>query len=324
MDKFRRNRPFTICLSLSFFFLVVYILSCSSTVPKPSKKTDPIYSKAEIEAAYEEILVELSEIRKLRTSGIVMETDTVALSMTSHAQASIREFVAMKYGAKEQFYVAIQLGFPRSMVGRATSSEEGAGGDADGDGLGVVNATLIIETAPMSLAPYSAFYFLELVEHFKRGAFHRNAGHVLQAYSELDRGKKSKPKSDDEETSDEDESAHNREHVGTENIFTHATGMAWQEYNAAYPHKEWTLGYAGRPGGPAFYISIQDNTNNHGPGSQGSKTEADGCFGRLVRGKKVVARMKKQPGEKDGNGFLNDEKNNIRILGMRLLTVLDS
>ena len=41
------------------------------------------------------------------------------------------------------------------------------------------------------------------------------------------------------------------------------------------------MGFAGRPGGPAFYISTVDNTRNHGPGSQGSKTEADACFGRV-------------------------------------------
>ena len=58
-------------------------------------------------------------------------------------------------------------------------------------------------------------------------------------------------------------------------------GLAFQEYDARNPHKKWTMGFAGRPGGPAFYISTVDNTRNHGPGSQGSKTEADGCFGRV-------------------------------------------
>ena len=45
--------------------------------------------------------------------------------------------------------------------------------------------------------------------------------------------------------------------------------MAFQEYHPQYPHKLFTLGYAGRPGGPAFYISTMDNTDNHGPASQG-------------------------------------------------------
>ena len=38
---------------------------------------------------------------------------------------------------------------------------------------------------------------------------------------------------------------------------------------------------AGRPGGPAFYISTVDNVQNHGPASQGSGTEADSCFGKI-------------------------------------------
>ena len=42
---------------------------------------------------------------------------------------------------------------------------------------------------------------------------------------------------------------------------------------------------AGRPGGPALYISIKDNTDIHGPGTQGSNTEADPCLG-MVRGRK--------------------------------------
>jgi hypothetical protein len=37
-----------------------------------------------------------------------------------------------------------------------------------------------------------------------------------------------------------------------------------------FPYLIFTVG---RPGGPAFYISIMDNVENHGPGSQGSKSE---------------------------------------------------
>jgi cyclophilin family peptidyl-prolyl cis-trans isomerase len=344
MEKLRRNRPFMFLLCISLVGLLIYLYSCSGSKseqkgPSPKKTLEPFYSKASIAEKYSNLLDQLAAIRKLHVSGTVMEKDSQAFSLISHAQTSIREYVAMKYGAKEHFYVAIRLAFPRSMVGKASSSEEGLGGDSDGDGLGVANATLIIETAPMTLAPYSAFYFLEMVEHFQRGAFHRSAGHVLQAYAELDRGKKGtpKPKGDEEnedankeEVSDHkaQEKQHGREskknlHASSENIFTHATPLAWQEYSPDYPHKQWTLGYAGRPGGPSFYISIEDNTNNHGPGSQGSKTEADTCFGRVVRGKEVVRRMKKQPGAKDANGFVSDEKHNIKILDLNLITVLD-
>jgi len=91
------------------------------------------------------------------------------------------------------------------------------------------------------------YMWLDVVRMFKSGAFHRNAGHVLQALVRKNR-----------------------------------KAMAFQEYSPNFPHKQYTMGYAGRPGGPAFYISIEDNVHNHGPGSQGSETEADGCFARLA------------------------------------------
>ena len=62
-----------------------------------------------------------------------------------------------------------------------------------------------------------------------------------------------------------------------------------------FPHKKYTLGYAGRPGGPDFYISTADNTHNHGPGGQGNyddPSEADPCFASVVLGyESVVERV---------------------------------
>lgn len=57
----------------------------------------------------------------------------------------------------------------------------------------------------------------------------------------------------------------------------------------------------GRPGGPEFYISTVSNVDNHGPGSQGSRTEADSCFGKVYAGEDVVKRMQRQPGGARGN-----------------------
>lgn len=75
--------------------------------------------------------------------------------------------------------------------------------------------------------------------------------------------------------------------------------------------------YAGRPGGPAFYISTVDNTKNHGPGSQGSETEADACFGKILRGLDVVHRIQRMPGaDPDQNYFVADESNHVKILSI--------
>lgn len=83
-----------------------------------------------------------------------------------------------------------------------------------------------------------------------------------------------------------------------------------------------TLGYAGRPSGSsAFYISTVDNTRNHGPGSQGSKTEADAVFGSVDSVSiGVVKRMSRQPGAKGGAGFINDGSKHIQIVSMKLIT----
>lgn len=155
------------------------------------------------------------------------------------------------------------------------------------------DATIVVELAPIEEVPYCVFYFLEIVKGFKSGAFHRNAGHVQQAMVSL-------------------------------NSSAERRGLAWQEYSSRYPHKQFSLGFAGRPGGPAFYISTVDNTDNHGPASQGSKSEADGCFGRIAIGKEVVRRMSLQPGRSKPSGFVSESKNFIKIKAMKLLPALES
>jgi hypothetical protein len=76
-----------------------------------------------------------------------------------------------------------------------------------------------------------------------------------------------------------------------------------QEFDAKFPHRKYSLGMAGRPGGPDFYISTQDNTRNHGPGGQPGytlKEEADTVFAVVIENDggqslEVVKRMGKAP-----------------------------
>jgi hypothetical protein len=64
-----------------------------------------------------------------------------------------------------------------------------------------------------------------------------------------------------------------------------------------------------------------NNVQNHGPASQGSKSEADGCFGKVqAQSIEVVKRMQTQPGAAKPMGFVNDPKNFIRIVSMKILT----
>jgi len=56
---------------------------------------------------------------------------------------------------------------------------------------------------------------------------------------------------------------------------------------------------------------------NHGPGSQGSATEADACFGKILSGVDVVHRIQRMPGANpDRNYFVDDEKNHVKILSI--------
>ena len=145
----------------------------------------------------------------------------------------------------------------------------------------------VIEMAPYDLIPCSVFYFLEIARTYKGGSFHRNAGHVLQAQaqSEATKGHRSMP---------------------------------FQEYSPKSPHAKYTTGYAGRPSGPGWYVSIQDNTRNHGPGSQqkANPHEADSNFGRVVEGVEngVIDKIHSVP----QNGWL-DKENNVRIIKLTIL-----
>jgi len=230
-------------------------------------------SGVDLEALRNKAVENVAAVRAMKQRGIVMETDSEAKVLIAKTQDALRALLRKEYGGDGPYYVQMDLTFPASMPDFEKNGPSGS---------------ITIEMAPIALVPYVVYYFLEMVKNFKSGAFHRNAGHVLQAMYYLQDG-------------------------------AERGGLAWQEYDPGFPHKKYTMGYAGRPGGPAFYISTVDNTDNHGPASQGSKTEADGCFGRVVRGRDVVKRMMKQPGKSKPNGFVDDSKHFIRITSLRIL-----
>lgn len=199
---------------------------------------------------------------------VVMEKDPAAKKEISNLQSLLRSYIPQKYGP-EPYVVAMTLQFPEVMHGEDRPDQE----------------VIHFELGPLSLVPYSTYKFLEIMETFQGGNFHRRAGHVLQAM-----------------------------------VRTKASHLAFQEYHPGFPHVKHTLGYAGRPGGPEFYISTVDNSQNHGPASQGSATEADSCFGKIIDNGdvEVVQRMKTQPGAGKGSGFISDSKNFIKIVSLKL------
>lgn len=200
-----------------------------------------------------------------KTPDVIMEADEEGLKLTGALQKATLKLLEHRYGANTlhtKFRVVVDVMYPASVIK-----------DPDSDSH---KGQFTIEMAPHDILPCSVFYFMEMVRTFKSMAFHRNAGHVLQASSQsgATAGHKSMP---------------------------------FQEYSPLHPHAKYSTGYAGRPSGPEWYVSIQDNTNNHGPGSQQKKNpyEADSNFGNIVDGAEsgVFAKIHSVP----ANGFLPKE-----------------
>ena len=119
--------------------------------------------------------------------------------------------------------------------------------------LGGERNVLQFEMAPDDEMPATVLYFLRQVAAglWDGAAFHRNAGHVLQAGPMRKRA--------------QFEAAAKARGV--------PLSVPFQEYSPRVPHQKYTLGLAGRPGGPDFYVSLVDNTLNHGPGTQSEEAK---------------------------------------------------
>jgi hypothetical protein len=69
----------------------------------------------------------------------------------------------------------------------------------------------------------------------------------------------------------------------------------------------YTVGFAGRPGGPDFYINKVDNSINHGPGGQSHHDlheEADPCFGKVVGGIELMDEINRIPVDREKGSLL--------------------
>lgn len=155
--------------------------------------------------------------------------------------------------------------------------------------------TLVFELAPLEKMPHAVNFFLQQVHHklWDGCAFVINAVHILQAGP--------------------------HRHINAGNYEANAVDLmdkflkaeldkiAFQEYHEGYPHTQYTLGLAGRPGGPDFYINKIDNSVNHGPGGQDHHDlheEADPCFGKLIRGKRVIEELSQVPVDHAKGGLI--------------------
>lgn len=155
------------------------------------------------------------EVRAIKKTGVIMETDPNSLKKTHQLQDATRDLLYAKYGKHKGFRVRVDLEFQPSIPDFAENGKDGS---------------IVIEMAPIELIPVSVYTFLEVARTWIRGAFHRNAGHVLQVQ------------------------------VVSSEVHKH---LPFQEYSKEFPHKKGTTGYCGRPSGPCWYVSIMDNTVNH-------------------------------------------------------------
>ena len=162
--------------------------------------------------------------------------------------------------------------------------------------------TLTIELAPLDGMPHAVNLFLQQVHHglWDGCSFANNPHHILQVRPEYNEG---------------EELPEGGEGKGAHYGQFYAKGLdkvSYQEYNERYFHAQWTVGLAGRPGGPDFYINKIDNKLIHGPGGQTNKddmhNEVDPCFGRVVvdgegmTGKQILDDIDKIPTNKE-RGF---------------------
>eukprot|EP00485_Elphidium_margaritaceum_P023262 CAMPEP_0202720318 /NCGR_PEP_ID=MMETSP1385-20130828/138949_1 /ASSEMBLY_ACC=CAM_ASM_000861 /TAXON_ID=933848 /ORGANISM="Elphidium margaritaceum" /LENGTH=282 /DNA_ID=CAMNT_0049383977 /DNA_START=61 /DNA_END=906 /DNA_ORIENTATION=+ len=147
-----------------------------------------------------------------------------------------------------------------------------------------------LETAALRSMPHSIRYFVSLIESgFWNGChFFRNADHVIQANCH-------QRNEDNAFAITQQDEQHHAERLKE-------TGeIVFQEYDDTLPwlHQKYSIGIAGRPGGPDFYVNLVDNKRNHGPGGQGPKP--DPCFAHIVRGQHVIDEIHRM--EHDGSSM---------------------
>lgn len=147
----------------------------TTTISDPDKielsLSSPVAAVSDPKVALADLLKQcndkISEIRTMKSKGVVIETSSEAKGRISLLQPLLRNYITSKYGS-EPYFVEMTLKFPESMP------------DAEGS-----VKKIHIKLAPIRLVPYSVFYFLQMVEGFRSGAFHRWAGHVLQAMASV-------------------------------------------------------------------------------------------------------------------------------------------
>eukprot|EP00538_Stauroneis_constricta_P006750 CAMPEP_0119547950 /NCGR_PEP_ID=MMETSP1352-20130426/1970_1 /TAXON_ID=265584 /ORGANISM="Stauroneis constricta, Strain CCMP1120" /LENGTH=415 /DNA_ID=CAMNT_0007593061 /DNA_START=241 /DNA_END=1488 /DNA_ORIENTATION=+ len=247
--------------------------------------------------ALEEVQNQLAEARnnnpQQQSEQVVVHADTTHLDrriqeleeMAVHLQHGIQEM--SKHAAMEKFgpgpyRIEFELKFDPKV-------EETAGTDAK---------YFVVETAPLEMMPHSIYWFLEQVDRklFQSNSFYINVPHVVQA------GPRSKFANENSKSL-----MRRFKTSGFESLY-------FQEFNPEFHHHPWTIGFAGRPAGPEFYINLHENFEAHGPGGQGPG--GDPCFAKVISGFDTIERLIKTPGKPEDPALMNS------LVGIRSAVVL--
>lgn len=137
----------------------------------------------------------ISKIRAIKVHHEAIDLTPGGAELKKSLQEKLKVLLHKKYGPGP-YLIEMKLKFPGTMEDYQTEGP---------------NGVIVIQLAPIDLLPYNVYYFLDMIEHWKGGYFHRVAGHVLQAQ-----------------------------------VSGQMPGLAFQEYHPDFPHKPLTMGYAGK------------------------------------------------------------------------------
>jgi len=191
----------------------------------------------------------------------------------------------------------------------------GPGGGCQPSILRPSQTVIIFEMASLDYMPHSVELFLDQVDEglWDNTYFVRNAAHVLQATPKVD------VRSPWISQWDKPQAKSEQDALNLTQNFVDADLMhvQFQEYHHSFPHEKYTVGFAGRPGGPMFYINKRDNTDAHGPGGQmhgfGKWDDAEPCFAKVVGGFEAVRWMANVPVDRENHEGLDRMRRYIRI-----------
>lgn len=100
--------------------------------------------------------------------------------------------------------------------------------------------------------------------------------------------------------------------AGQRFVDSNLTQMAFTEFSSTYPpphHHKYSVAFEGRPGGPDFYISLEDDIDFH---------DHESAFGIVVEGRDVLDRFflqRDHPDTPDKNRVQTMKIHSIRLLG---------